>query len=315
MGAEDPRPLLVAILGPTAVGKTAISIALAERIGAEIVSADSRLIYRGLDIGTAKPTLEQRARIPHHLIDVAEIDDPWSLATFRLAALEAIHGIGRRGRLPLLVGGTGQYVTAILDGWAPPALPADPALRRTLEDEASREGAHALHARLAQLDPASAARIDPRNLRRVIRALEICLLTGAPASGQRARRPLPHHVLRLGLTLPRPELYARIDARIEAMLAAGWLDEVRGLLGRGVSPDSPAFSALGYRQLADVVQGRATLGEAVRSIRRATREFVRRQANWFKPHDPRIRWFEARAGVEADLEDAFRQWAMEVRAL
>ena len=309
--ASEPRPALVAILGPTAVGKTSAAIWLAERIGAEVVSGDSRLIYRGMDIGTAKPSREERARVRHHLIDVAEVDQPWSLATFRQAALESIEEIGQRGRIPLLVGGTGQYVTAILDGWEPPALPGDPALRLRLADEASHEGPQALHARLAALDPESAQRIDPRNVRRVIRALEICMITGAPASRQRSRRPPPFRALRLGLTLPRPELYARIDARIDAMLAAGWMDEVRHLIERGVSPDAPAFSAIGYRQLAEVLQGRATLEDAVRSIRRATREFVRRQANWFKPDDPRILWFQARPGVEAELEAAFRRWSNE----
>jgi tRNA dimethylallyltransferase len=306
--ARERKPALVAILGPTAVGKTAVAVALAVRLDGEVVSADSRSLYRGMDIGTAKPSPEERRRVVHHLIDVTDVDQPWSLATYRHAALAAIEGIARRGHLPVLVGGTGQYITAILDGWEPPALPADPELRRRLEEEAAREGAPALHARLAGLDPASAERIDPRNVRRVIRALEIRMMTGKPASLQRGRRAPPFRALRLGLRLPRPELYERIDGRIDSMLAAGWVDEVRALLDRGYSLDLPAFSALGYRPLAEVIRGQTTLEEAKQRIRRASREFVRRQANWFKPSDPRIEWVEAGAGVVGELEGRIRRW-------
>jgi tRNA dimethylallyltransferase len=306
--ARERKPVLVAIVGPTAVGKSSAAAALAEHIDAEVVSADSRLLYRGMDIGTAKPSPEERRRVVHHLIDVTDVDQPWSLATYRHAALEAIEGIAGRGHLPLLVGGTGQYVTAILDGWEPPALPADPELRRRLEEEAAREGAPALHSRLARLDPASAERIDPRNVRRVIRALEIRMMTGKPASLQRGHRAPPFRALRLGLMLPRPELYERIDARIDSMLAAGWVDEVRALLDRGYSLDLPAFSALGYRPLAEVIRGQITLEDAKQRIRRSSREFVRRQANWFKPSDPRIEWVEVRPGVELELEARVRSW-------
>jgi tRNA dimethylallyltransferase len=302
-------PPLVALLGPTAVGKTAAALSLAERLGAEIISADSRLLYRGMDIGTAKPTPEERARVHHHLIDVAEPDETWSLATFRQAALRTIDDVAGRGKIPILVGGTGQYVTAILEGWEPPALPADLGLRRSLEAEAARDGPQALHRRLSRIDPESAARIDPRNLRRVVRALEVAALTGRPPSSQRRRRPPPYRILRLGLTLPRADLYARIDARIDAMIAAGWVDEVRRLLSRGFSPELPSFSAIGYRQLVDVVLGRSSLEDAVRSIRRATRQFVRRQANWFKLEDPRIRWLAADAAVVDALEGVVRGWA------
>jgi tRNA dimethylallyltransferase len=311
MKDADRLPPLVVLLGPTAVGKTKASIPLALRAGGEIVSADSRLLYRGMDIGTAKPTRDERALVPHHLVDVAEVDEIWGLAVFRRAAFDAIEGIVRRRRLPILVGGTGQYVTAILEGWEPPALPADAGLRRRLEAIAAEEGPEALHRRLARLDPASAERIDARNVRRVVRALEIAEATGLPASAQRRRHPPPYRILRLGLALPRAELYQRIDARIDAMLAAGWLEEVRGLLDRGYSPDLPSFSAIGYRQLAQVARGVLPVEIAVQSIRRATRQFVRRQANWFKPNDPRIRWLQAEEHVAEEMEPLVRRWLEE----
>lgn len=299
---------VVVLVGPTAVGKTETAIRLAERLEGEIVSADSRLLYRGMDIGTAKPTPDQRARVPHHLIDVADPKEPWSLALYQQAALQALRAIHARGRLPFLVGGTGQYVRAVVEGWSPPPRPPDDRLRRELEAFAAEHGPEALHRRLAQVDPARAAEIDPRNVRRVVRALEIYELTGVPPSRLRRKEPPPLDPLWVGLTLPRPELYTRIDERIDRMLASGWLEEVRRLLSSGLSPDSPAMSAIGYRQLARHLQGELSLEEAVREIRRVTRQFVRRQANWFKPDDPRIHWFEARPGVEEQIEPLIRRW-------
>lgn len=299
---------VVAIVGSTAVGKTECSIHLARRLEGEIVSADSRLLYRGMDIGTAKPTAEQRALVPHHLIDLAEPEENWSLAAFRTAALEAIQSIHARERLPFLVGGTGQYVTAILEGWTPPPRPSDEALRRSLEGFAAAHGHQALHERLRAVDPEAAAMIDPRNVRRVVRALEVYESTGIPASRLRERRPPPFQTLRIGLTLPRAELYARVDARVQAMLAAGLVDEVRRLLERGLSPEAPAMSAIGYREIAAYLRGEISLEEAQNRIRRATRQFVRRQANWFKLSDPRIHWFESREGVEDGIEHLIRKW-------
>ena len=299
---------LIAIVGPTAVGKTEISIHLAEQLNGEIVSADSRLLYRGMDIGTAKPSLEDRARVPHHLIDVTEPENPWSLGLFRRAAHVAVESIHLRGRLPFLVGGTGQYVSAILEGWSPPPKSDDPDVRSKLEDFASAHGSQALHERLAEVDPDTASRIDHRNVRRVVRALEIYHVTGFPPSQQRVAQPPPFRVLRVGLSLPRSELYARIDARIDAMLETGLVKEVEGLLARGLSPDLPAMTAIGYHQIADYLQGVIGLDEAVHRIRRATRQFVRRQSNWFKANDPQIHWFEARQGVEERIEGLIRTW-------
>lgn len=299
---------LVAILGPTAVGKTDISIRLASRLGGEIISADSRLLYRGMDVGTAKPTSEQRSIVPHHLIDVTEPDRPWSLATFRQAALEVIADVHSRGRLPLLVGGTGQYVRGILEGWTPPPIHRDSELRQSLEALAAADGPAALHARLAEIDPQAAARIDPRNVRRVVRALEIHTVLQRRPSDVRTRSPLPYRTLRILLTLPRPELYARIDRRIEAMLEAGLEEEVRGLLARGYSPDLPAMSAIGYKQIAAYLDGQMTLDQARQEIRRASRRLVRHQANWFKEDDPQNIVFEARVGVEAEIVDLVQGW-------
>jgi tRNA dimethylallyltransferase len=302
-------PPLVLLVGPTAVGKTEAALVLAERLQAEIVSADSRLLYRGLDIGTAKPSPEERQRVPHYLVDVADPVDVWTMAQVRRSALQAAEAIAARGRLPFVVGGTGQYIRALLEGWEPPAGGGPPSSTRLrLEEDARRLGGVALHGRLRELDPASAARIDARNVRRVIRALEIHELTGAPASSQRRRSPLPFRLLCLGLLLPRAELYARVDARLDSMLRQGWLDEVRRLLEAGCSVTSPAFSAIGYAQLAEVLAGRLSLDEAMAEIRKRTRAFVRRQANWFKPGDPGIRWFENRPGVIDQMESEIRLW-------
>jgi tRNA dimethylallyltransferase len=299
---------LVAIIGPTAVGKTGISIRLAERLGGEIVSADSRLLYRGMDIGTDKPSREDRSRVPHHLIDVTDPDQPWSLAIYRREAIDTIDAIHQRGRLPMLVGGTGQYVTALLEGWIPPPKSGDPSLRQRLENYAEQQGTAALHKQLEEVDPTSAAKIDHRNVRRIVRALEIYHITGFPPSQQRSNQPPPYQDLRVGLTLPRPELYARIDTRIDAMLDAGLIAEVEELLERGYAPDLPAMSAIGYRQITDHLRGSISLDEAKSQIRKATRQFVRRQSNWFKQDDSRIHWFEVRDDVIDRVESLIRTW-------
>ena len=286
------KPPLIVIVGPTAVGKTEFSIQLAERLGGEIVSADSRLFYRGMDIGTAKPTAEERLRVPHHLIDVADPPQTWSLAIFQHVATQAIADIHSRGKLPFLVGGTGQYVHAVTHGWVPPPVAPDPRLRVVLDNLAQENGHGWLHAGLAILDPAAAESIDPRNLRRTVRALEVILTTGRHFSTQRGRGDSPYRLLTVGLTRPRPELYARIDVRIEAMFTAGFLDEVAGLLAKGYSPSLPSMSAIGYQQAVKVIRGQMTREQAIIEMKRLTRIFVRRQANWFKRDDPSIRWFD-----------------------
>jgi tRNA dimethylallyltransferase len=301
-------PPLVVILGPTAVGKTEIAIQLAQRLEGEIVSADSRLFYRYMDIGTAKPTPVERSLVPHHLIDVADPDETWSLALFQQQAHQSIQGILARRRLPLLVGGTGQYIRAVTLGWQPPAVAPDPQLRLALESWAAEVGADGLHQRLAVLDPLAAQAIDPRNLRRTVRALEVIYTSGQRFSEQRASAPALYRLLQIGLIRPRAELYQRIDLRIQAMIEAGLVEEVRTLLAMGYSPDLPTLSAIGYGEIIAYLQGRLSLEEAMAQIRRATRVFVRRQANWFKPDDPAIHWFQAGPDTPDQVEAALRLW-------
>lgn len=299
---------LLVIVGPTAVGKTALSLYLAERLEGEIISADSRLFYRGMDIGTAKPTPEERARVRHHLIDIAEPDETVGLGQFRRLAEQTIAEVHSRGRLPILVGGTGQYVRAVVEGWSPPEVPPDPALRAQLEEQAQREGPQSLHARLRELDPEAAARIDPRNVRRVIRALEVCLATGRPFSAQRRRVPPPYRILQIGLTMSREALYARVDARIKAMMEAGLLDEVRRLVEAGYGWDLPSMSSVGYAQFRPYFEGEASLEEVVSEIQRATRRLIRHQYNWFRLSDPRIRWFDVTRTSPSEIEAVVRRW-------
>lgn len=305
---SQTRPVLVVILGPTAVGKTEIAIQLAERLDGEIVSVDSRLFYRGMDIGTAKPSAAEQARVRHHLIDVADPDQAWSLALFQRVAHQVIREIHARGHLPFLVGGTGQYIRAVVEGWRIPPAPPDPRLRHALERWAQEIGAQGLHQRLAILDPRAAEQIDYRNLRRTVRALEVILRTGQPFSSQRLRHSSPYQALLLGLRRPRAELYARVDARIEAMIAGGFEEEVRALLQKGYSPDLPTLSAIGYREMIAYLRGDISLDEAKALMKRRTRQFIRRQANWFRQDDPRIRWFTVNENTIEQMERAIREW-------
>ena len=227
---------LVLIVGPTAVGKTELAIQLAERLNGEIVSADSRLFYRGLDIGTAKPTPEEQARVPHHLIDIADPNEILSLAVFQMKAHEAIADIHTRNKIPFLVGGTGQYIRAVTEGWTPPEVEPDERLRGELEKMKEERGTYWLHDKLRNLDPEAAQEIDPRNYRRTVRALEVILTTGKRFSEQRGQSESPYHLITVGLTRPRPELYERVDQRIDAMFENGFLQEVKGLLAAGYSP-------------------------------------------------------------------------------
>jgi tRNA dimethylallyltransferase len=302
----QPKPPLILIVGPTAVGKTDLAIQLAEKLNGEIVSADSRLFYRGMDIGTAKPSLEERARVPHYLIDIVDPDKTLSLAVFQEKAKNIIADIHARGKLPFLVGGTGQYVRAVTQGWTPPEVIADERLRGELEKLKEARGVNWLHDRLARLDPESAGKIDARNVRRTIRALEVILTTGRKFSEQRGQVESPYHLITIGLTRPRTELYERVDQRIDAMFVNGLVDEVKGLLAR-YSPTLPSMSAIGYRECVRVVNDEWSVEQAKVEMRRVTRNFVRRQANWFKESDPDIMWFKVENGVDKAIERYIRQ--------
>jgi len=295
------RPLLV-LVGPTAAGKTALSLALAQRFDGEIVSADSRLFYHGLDIGTAKPTPAERAIAPHHLIDLCAPDETLSLGQYQRLAYATIDAIQQRGRLPILVGGTGQYVWAVVEGWGIPAVAPRPALRKELEKLSGGEATRWL----AALDPVAAGRIDPRNVRRVVRALEVTLTTGRPISELQRKTPPPYDTFILGLSRDRAMLYARIDARVDEMMAAGLLDEVRRLRDAGYGATLPSMSGLGYRQLLSHLEEELSLDEAVARIKFETHRFARQQATWFRGDDPRITWLDAE-DTEAAVT-AVREW-------
>jgi len=261
-----------------------------------------------MDIGTAKPSPEERSCVPHHLIDIADPDEICSLAQYKKEARRVIEGIHARQSLPFLVGGSGQYIWAVVRGWDVPKVPPTLPLRQALELWSLEIGRDGLHNRLTVLDPQTASRIDARNLRRTIRALEVILTTGKRFSELRTQSPPLYNTLILGLRRPRPELYERIDARIEVMFQEGLVDEVQNLLESGYSPNLPPLSAIGYREVIAYIQGSITLEEAKAQMRRLTRTYVRRQANWFKPHDPQIRWFRVNLCTEDEMEAVVAGW-------
>ncbi|HEX5441564.1 MAG TPA: tRNA (adenosine(37)-N6)-dimethylallyltransferase MiaA [Ktedonobacterales bacterium] len=305
---------LVALVGPTATGKTALAIALAERLRdiapCAAVAADSRQIYRLMDIATAKPAPAERTALPHALIDVVWPDESYTLAQYQADAQAAIAAIRGDGALPLLVGGTGLYVRAVVDGLAIPTVAPQPALRAELEAEAATQGAAALHQRLATLDPTAAAQIAPTNVRRVIRALEVCLVTGRPFTEQQGVRPTPYRTLLLGLNMDRAALYARADTRIDGMLAAGLVEETAGLVARGYDWRLPSMSSLGYREIGAYLRGESSLDEAVARFKLATHRYIRRQLTWFRP-DARITWLDAAQPLDTlagQAEALVRAW-------
>jgi tRNA dimethylallyltransferase len=290
---RDPRdlPRVAVILGPTAVGKTGVALTLAEALGAEIVGADSLQVYRELDIGTAKPTSAERARVPHHLLDVAAPTEPYDAARYLVEGRAALAQLERRGVPPLVVGGTGLYLKALLSGLFVEGSPAA-GVRQGLRQELAGLGLPELYRRLARLDPAAAARLHPHDTYRILRALEVISATGRPVSEFWAAHRFqdsPYRVLKLGLMLPREELNARIEARVDAMLELGWLEEVQGLLSR-YPPDLKPLKAIGYRHLINYLLGRWSWEEALELLRRDTRRYAKRQLTWFRG-DPEVRWF------------------------
>jgi tRNA dimethylallyltransferase len=283
---------LVAIVGPTASGKSAIAAELATRLGGEIVNADSRQVYRGMDIGTAKPAPAERRGVRHHLYDICDPGETYGLARFRNDARTIFDIIWARDSFPWLVGGTGQYVWALLEDWSVPDVPPDEALRADLAMIAARDGSGALHARLATVDALAAERIDARNVRRVIRALEVYSHTGVPISTWQTKGAPDFEFLVFGIRTDLHTLDARIAARVDAMMAAGFLQEVKALLASGISRDAPAMSSIGYAQLARHLSGECTVEDAVDDTKRATRRLARRQLQWFRRDDRRITWVD-----------------------
>lgn len=285
---------LIVVTGPTATGKTRLGVELALRLDGEVVNADSRYLYRGLDIGTAKPTPAEMRGVPHHLIDIVRPSEDMSLATYQRLAFAAIDNVTGRGRLPILVGGTPLYVNAIVENWRIPAVPPHPKIRARIEAEIAEQGLETVAGRLAEIDPVAAGR-SGRNPRRVVRALEVHEVTGRPMSELEGQGPPRHDVVQLILELDTATLHGRIDHRIAEHIAAGLLGEVRGLLASGVAPYAPAMSSIGYRQLIPVLDGTITLAEGIEAIRRDTRRYVKHQLTWLR---------KAAAAVRIDVSGA-----------
>jgi tRNA dimethylallyltransferase len=281
---------VVVIAGPTAVGKTTLAIDLALRLNGEIVNADSRYLYRGFDIGVAKPDMTERRGVPHHLIDILAPHQPMTLARYQDLALAAIRAIAARGRLPILVGGTPLYVNAVVEGWRIPRVPPDSRLRAELLAQAESKGVASLSERLSAVDPVAAARCGT-NVRRLVRALEIFQESGVPMSEQEGKGPPPFAALEIGLTMAREALYRAADARVSEQIARGLVAEVRDLLARGVPVDAPAMSSIGYRQLLPYLRGESDLDSAIARIQHDTHRYVRHQQTWLR-RNPRLIWFD-----------------------
>ena len=287
-------PPVLAIVGATATGKSALAMALAERLSGEIVNADALQVYRGFDVGTAKPSPADRERVPHHLIDILDPHETYSAGEFARRAREAIAEIQGRGGLPIVVGGSGLYQRALFAGISP-IPPGDPQVRRELRVRLESEGLGSLREELARLDPQTAARLSPGDTQRVLRALEVVLVSGRPLSSWIAEQPFGTQgiaAIRVGLTLPRTILYDQIAGRVARMIESGWREEVAGLLRRGLSADLPAFQAIGYRQLVRHLEGDGSLAQAVAEIVKETRRFAKRQETWFRK-EPDVTWFPA----------------------
>lgn len=291
------------IVGPTGAGKSALALEVAERLGAEIVNADSRQFYRGMDLGTAKPTAAERARVPHHLIDVRAPDAPLDVAGFVAIARSAIEEIAARNRRVLIVGGSGLYLRALRGGiFRGPAASTE--IRARLSHEAAEHGAERLHRHLSEIDPAAAARIGHNDLYRIMRALEVFELTGEPISAHQARHAFSareYESLTVGISPEREQLYRAIDARFDAMLAAGLVEEVRALLAAGYAPERPPLATIGYKQIARHLAGELTLDEAVALAKRDSRRLAKRQITWFRA-DPELKWLDAARPTEHALE-------------
>jgi tRNA dimethylallyltransferase len=308
--AGKQAPLLI-ILGPTAIGKTGLAIDIAQQLNGEIIGADSRQIYRYMDIGTAKPSMEQRQMAVHHLVDFHEPDADFTLAEYQEMAYNAIDKVLAQRKLPMLVGGTGQYITAVEEGWSIPHVPPNYELRAALETEAQAIGNEDFHAKLLAVDPEAAKNIHPNNLRRVVRALEVYLETGTPISVLQRKKPPPYRIRVIGLKMERETLYEQADLRVDLMMHDGFLEEVRRLLDKGYRRGLPSMSALGYRELAAHLLDDLPLNEALQLIKFSTHDFIRRQEVWFRGHDNGILWHNINELDVSQLIIEIADWVQE----
>lgn len=305
---------LVAIVGPTGTGKSRLAVRLAQTFGGEIVSADSRQIYCRMDIGTAKPSPQELALVPHHLVNIVSPDEDFSLSQFQELASGAIQDIQHRDKLPLLVGGSGLYVWSVLEGWEIPRVAPDLEFRRQLEKKVALVGSGSLHHELQQVDPVAAQRIDPRNVRRVIRALEVCRGVKVPFSQlQQKKGPLFHAII-IGLTANRAELYRRIDSRVDEMVKQGLVEETEQLLAMGYHFGLPAMSGIGYKQIGMFLRGELALPEAIQQIKSESHRLARHQYNWFRLTDERIQWFDIENTTDRAIETVVAKFVAEGRA-
>jgi tRNA dimethylallyltransferase len=294
---------VVAIVGPTGIGKSRLAIHLAQKFRGEIVSADSRQVYRYMDVGTAKPSPEEMSSVPHHLIGIIDPDEEFSLANFQEMAYKAIDDIHRRGNLPFLVGGTGLYVKAVLEGWRIPGVSPDKDFRYNIEQKINERSVDEIYEELVAADPDAAAKIDRRNVRRVIRALEVHAGAGRPFSKLGDKVAPDFLPFIIGLTAERSELYRIVDNRVDAMIEQGFVAEVENLLQKGYRLDLPSMSGIGYRQIGQFLNGELPLADAVRKIKTETHRFIRHQYAWFRPADEKIHWFDVANEVYPEIEN------------
>ena len=303
------QPRVLGLVGPTAAGKSALALRAAQALQGEIVCMDSMQGYRGRDIGTAKPSRAEQALVPHHLLDVVGPGQAFSVAEYRGLAQAAIAGILKRGRLPILCGGTGLYLHALSQHPQLGGTPGDPAIRARWQALAGQSGNQAVHEALRRRDPARAAQLHPNNLRRVIRALEVLELTGQPMSAQRLSDPGegPYDLRLYALRWPREQLYQRVDDRVARMLQEGLVEEVRGLVAAGLSPQARRMQGLGYKELLPFLSGQASLADCQQLLARRTRNYAKRQLTWFQA-DPRVRWLEAQEGLDANLARIIKEY-------
>jgi tRNA dimethylallyltransferase len=291
---------VVAIVGPTGIGKSALALKIAHDFNGEIISADSRQVYRFMDIGTDKATATERLAIPHHLIDIVNPDQDFSLAQYQELANTAVEEITARCHLPILAGGSGLYVWALLEGWQIPKVLPDISLRKKLEERAAAGEGEILYQELKQIDAEAAERIDPRNARRVIRALEIAQNPGT--SSKQVKIPPPFKQLLIGLTTSREELYRRIDERVDKMISSGLVEEVQTLIDKGYPPELPSMSGIGYRQIGNFLEGKITLETAIQQIKNESHRLVRQQYNWFPLKNDKINWFNIKVESYTEIQ-------------